>query len=565
MIVSSVAVVLENIRPYFYKILINKGSQGEYSQLLGILLLYGGSWILSDLLTSLANFLGDRVAVPASADARKTVFKKIQDLDFAYHVDKNTGSLISAFKRGDNAFFDLFATIYREVVPIVISIGVMFYFFGGVSAKFVWILVGLLAINGVIATILIKKNLAKRAEFNDEEDNIANVITDNLINYETVKFFAQEKQEEQRLAKNFIPWTKKLYAYADIFRVIDIVIGSMSLVAMMGVMSLMLTDLRTGEVSLGDFTMITSFMGGFYYRFFGLIWSIRRIAKQYTDIEKYFSILDQKVLVRDGDKDYLMKKVVGKIEFKQVKFVYPKNKKSVLSGINLTINPGESVAFVGKSGAGKTTLVKLILRFYDLSSGQILVDGVNIANLTKSHLRSFIGVVPQEPVLFNNSIEFNIGYGKKTSMDKIKQAAKMANLDKFIESLPDKYKTVVGERGVKLSGGQKQRLAIARAMLINPKILIFDEATSNLDSESEGKVQDALWKTAKNRTTLIIAHRFSTIKRADKIIVLDKGKVAEIGNHSQLLAKKGLYYKLWSLQFVNNQEDEIEDNSSLSR
>ncbi len=553
---STLAVILENIRPYFYKILINDATKGKYEQLLTILLLYGGSWIIAELLSNWASFLGFRMVTPASADARRTVFRKVQDLDFAYHVDKNTGSLISAFKRGDNAFFDLYMTIYREIIPIMVSIGVMFFFFGEVSMKFVWVLSLLLAINGVIAAILIKKNLKKRAEFNDEEDKIANIITDNLINYETVKFFAQEKQEGDRLKKGFIPWTIKLYAYDNVFRMIDIVIGSMSLLAMTGVMWLMLSDLQKGLLTIGDFTMITAFMGGFYYRFFGLIWSIRRIAKQYTDMEKYFSILDQEVVVKDGNNDKQLKKVTGKIELNKIRFIYPKNKKTVLNGISLQINPGESVAFVGRSGAGKTTLVKLILRFYDLSGGQILVDGVDISTLSKSHLRSFIGVVPQEPVLFNNTISFNIGYGKKSSLKEIEAAAKMANLEKFIQSLPEKYNTIVGERGVKLSGGQKQRLAIARALLIKPKILVFDEATSNLDSESEGKVQDALWKTAKNRTTLIIAHRFSTIKRADKIVVLDRGKIAEVGSHQQLLNNKGLYFKLWSMQFVKGEQDD---------
>jgi len=227
-----------------------------------------------------------------------------------------------------------------------------------------------------------------------------------------------------------------------------------------------------------------------------------------------------------------------------------------LSNINLLINPGESIAFVGRSGAGKTSLVKLLLRFYDTSSGEILVDGVDISKMTKSYLRSLLGVVPQEPVLFNNTIGFNIKYGRQTASKKeIEKAAKMANLDGFINGLKDKYETMVGERGMKLSGGQKQRLAIARAMLIKPKIMIFDEATSNLDSESEGKIQDALWKTAQNRTTLIIAHRFSTIRKADKIVVLDKGKIVETGNHNQLMNKKGLYFKLWSLQFVERESN----------
>lgn len=559
MLVSTVAVVLENIRPYFYKLLIDGATSDNYENVLMILLIYGGSWIISDILRSTANYFGDRLIVKSSVDARVTIFKKVQDLDFAYHVEKNTGSLISAFKRGDNAFFSLYWNIYREIIPIGVSIVVMFYFFGGVSLKFVWILVGLLIINGILAGILIRKNLKKRVEFNNSEDEISAIITDNLINYETVKFFAQENQEEKRLRNSFKNWIDKFYSYVDTFRIIDITIGSLSLIAMTGVMYLMINDLKMGKLTLGDFTMITSFMGGFYYRFFGLIWQIRNIAKDYTDIEKYFSILDEEIIVKDSEICQKINQNKGKIEFRHVSFVYPKNKKKVLSNINLLINPGESIAFVGRSGAGKTSLVKLLLRFYDTSSGEILVDGVDISKMTKSYLRSLLGVVPQEPVLFNNTIGFNIKYGRQTASKKeIEKAAKMANLDGFINGLKDKYETMVGERGMKLSGGQKQRLAIARAMLIKPKIMIFDEATSNLDSESEGKIQDALWKTAQNRTTLIIAHRFSTIRKADKIVVLDKGKIVETGNHNQLMNKKGLYFKLWSLQFVERESNGIE-------
>jgi len=559
MLISIVAVVLENVRPYFYKLLIDGATNNQYQGVLTILLVYGGSWIVADILRSVANYFGDRIISESSVDARVTIFKRVQDLDFAYHVEKNTGSLISAFKRGDNAFFSLYWNIYREIIPIGISILVMFYFFGGVSLKFVWILTGLLTVNGALAGLLIKKNLKKRAEFNSSEDEISAIITDNLINYETVKFFAQENQEEKRLRTGFKKWVDKFYGYVDTFRIIDVTIGCLSLLAMTGVMYLMINDLQKGNLTLGDFTMVTAFMGGFYYRFFGLIWQIRNIAKDYTDIEKYFSILDEEIIVKDAQICQKINQHKGKIEFRDVSFVYPKNNKRVLSKINLVIEPGESVAFVGRSGAGKTTLVKLLLRFYDLSGGQILVDNVDISKMSKSYLRSLLGVVPQEPVLFNNTIGFNIKYGnQRASKNLIEKAARMANLDVFINSLEEKYETIVGERGVKLSGGQKQRLAIARAMLINPKILIFDEATSNLDSESEGKIQDALWKTAKNRTTLIIAHRFSTIRKADKIVVLDKGKVAEVGNHGQLINKKGLYFKLWSMQFEDRADDGIE-------
>ena len=226
------------------------------------------------------------------------------------------------------------------------------------------------------------------------------------------------------------------------------------------------------------------------------------------------------------------------------------NRSKILQDFNLKIAAGESLALVGHSGAGKSTIVKLLLRFYDVSGGKITIDGVDIRDATKESLRKNIGVVPQEPVLFNDSIGFNIGYGKdQVTLTEIKQAAKIANLDQFIETLPQKYHTIVGERGIKLSGGQKQRLAIARMFLANPPIIIFDEATSQLDSESEKSIQEAFWKIAQDKTTIIIAHRLSTVMRSDRIIVLQDGKIMEQGSHTELIKKeKGIYQHFWDLQ-----------------
>jgi len=551
--------ILENLGPYFYKLLINGVSRGEFENLTRILLIYGGSRLVANGLISLSGFLGDKCASKSARDVRISAFRRIQELDFAYHVNKNTGSLISAFKRGDGAYFNLYFNMYREILPTLVSIAVIFFFFGGLDWKFVLIMVGLLIINSILAYVFIKKNLKNRRVFNDEEDKISAIITDNLINYETVKFFGQEDKEEKRLRKGFVSWLNKFFDYAGTFRLIDTVIGGISLITLTLMLGLMIGDLSKGKLTVGDFTMVSSFMMGFYYRFFGLIWHVRGIAKNFTDIEKYFAILDEEILVKDPQEAKKINQIEGNIEFNKIDFIYPGIKKKAIKDLSLKIEAGKSVALVGKSGAGKTTLVKLLLRFYDLNGGSIKIDGVDICDMTKSDLRSFMGVVPQEPVLFNNTIAFNIGYGvDKADKKLIRRAAKMANLADFIESLPKKYEAEVGERGVKLSGGQKQRLAIARALLVKPKILIFDEATSNLDSESEEKVQKALWKTAKDRTTLIVAHRFSTIRRADVIVVIDKGKIVEIGNHQELINLGGLYFKLWSLQFVKAEKDGIE-------
>ena len=313
---------------------------------------------------------------------------------------------------------------------------------------------------------------------------------------------------------------------------------------------LVVRKLVAGEIGVGDFVMVAGFISAFYYRFFELFFQLRNLAKNFMDINKYFNVLDNVVAVKDPRWPKEIDKVKGKIEFRDVGFSYPRRRKKVLKDINLNIKAGESVAFVGRSGAGKTTIVKMLLRFYNLKRGQILIDGMDIKQMKKSYLRSLMGVVPQEPILFNNTIGFNIGYGKKgAKLAEIKEAAKKANLNEFIEELPLNYETEVGERGIKLSGGQKQRLAIARAFLTNPSMIIFDEATSNLDSESEEKIQDALWNVAKDRTVLIIAHRFATIRRADRIVVMEKGRIVETGTHQDLVNKKGgVYRKLWRLQ-----------------
>ncbi|HEX8923225.1 MAG TPA: ATP-binding cassette domain-containing protein, partial [Patescibacteria group bacterium] len=306
-----------------------------------------------------------------------------------------------------------------------------------------------------------------------------------------------------------------------------------------------------------DLVMIAGFITGFYWQFFNLFFRIRDIAKSLTDLEKYFGILENDTQVKDPEKPEIIKNPKGRIEFRDVGFVYPKNQEKILDGISLEIEEGQQVAFVGRSGAGKTTLTKLLLRFYDPSEGTILVDGKDIKKMRKSDLRSIIGIVPQEPIMFNNTIKFNLAYGRdEASMEEIRNAARSANILEFIEKLPNGWETQVGERGIKLSGGQKQRLAIARALLADPRILVFDEATSNLDSESEKKIQAALVEVSKARTVIIIAHRFSTIRQADKIVVLSNGSVAETGKHKELLEMDGIYAKLWNLQAKGKLKEE---------
>jgi len=426
----------------------------------------------------------------------------------------------------------------------------MVYFFTRINALIAITMVVSLTSTLVAIRFLIINNVKKRNIHNDEEDNVSAIIADSMMNYETVKLFAREKWEEKRLSNSFINWLKTLWDYANSFRMIDIVIGAITSISIFVTYFLALYFTVHLKLTVGDFVLVVGFIGLFFPKIWSLVYGTRSIAKNYADIEKYFGLLDEKVEILDPEKPVKIDHVFGEINFKNVHFTYSGRTKNAINGINLKIEQGESIALVGRSGSGKTTLAKLLMRFYDIESGEIDIDGINIKDFTKSTLRSFVGVVPQEPILFNNTIAYNIGYGKDNpKLSDIKAAAKLANIDKFIEGLRLKYDTEVGERGVKLSGGQKQRLAIARMILSDPDIVVFDEATSHLDSESEKLIQDAFWKARRGKTTIIIAHRLSTIMRADKIVVMEHGKIKEIGTHESLLKDKdSLYSHFWNLQ-----------------
>ena len=539
-----------SITPYFYKLFVDTIPSLNFNHLLVILAEFIAVSMLALLIEVFSMTIGDNIIIRSSALARTRIFKHVQDLDFTFHSGKSTGSLISAFKRGDSAFFGLFFDIHYQILSVFVSFLVLLLFF----LRFGWNFIALTFISFALALLamrfLIKDNIKKRNLANNEEDRVSGVITDNLMAYETVKLFSKERAELSRLNLAFIPWKKKSLNYQRSFRMIDITIGTIVNLSMFAILLSALKLAVLAKLTIGDFVLITAFLSSFFPQLWQLVWGLRNVAKDYADIEKYFQLLDFQIEVKDPEKPVYLKNISGEITFRNIRFAYKNRSKETINGISLKIAPGEAVALVGRSGSGKTTLVKLLMRFYDLGSGQILLDGTDIARLTKKHLRSFIGVVPQEPILFNNTIKYNIKYGNpKATAAEIRQASKIANIDSFIQELPKKYDTEVGERGVKLSGGQKQRLAIARMILSNPSIVIFDEATSQLDSEAEKLIQDAFWKARRGKTTIIIAHRLSTIMKADRIVVLEKGKVVETGTHESLLKKKNsLYSKFWNLQ-----------------
>lgn len=545
-----VASAIFSLNPYFFKLFVENIQDLNSQKLLGILFIYMGVRILGQIIDLASAIIGENLVFAAATRVRSEIFEHVQDLDFAFHANKSSGSLISAFKRGDGAFYNIFHTIHYNLIGVVVSFVAMLYFFSELNPRITLIVIASFAVVLLTVRFLVAFNVKRRRIFNDEEDNVSGIIVDNLINFDTVKFFSKETWERGRLTKSFIPWLKALWGYSNTFRLIDINMFTIMNIAIFSILYLSLQDTVNGRLTIAEFVLVTGFINIFFPRLWDMVWGFREIAKNYSDIEKYFSILDYKVRVKDPDNPLKLENINGEIVFDKVSFSYKDRLRYALNDLSLTARQGQSIALVGKSGSGKTTFVRLLMRFYDPQKGKITIDGIDIKNLRKSDLRSNIGLVPQEPILFNNTIGYNISYGKpEASFSEIKAASKLANIDEFISSLPQRYKTEVGERGVKLSGGQKQRLAIARVILANPKIIVFDEATSHLDSESERLIQDAFWKTAKNKTTIIIAHRFSTIMRADRIVVLEKGKIKEEGSHRELLSlKDGLYKHLWDLQ-----------------
>lgn len=543
--------ILFALNPYFYKLFVDAIPSLNYQTLFKILILYLGTRVAAMLIDLAVGWIGDLIVFTSSSDARTKIFKKVQDLDFAFHTEKSTGSLISAFKRGDSAFFSFFHDIHYRVISVFINFIVMFYFFVQLNWDIVALVSASLVVTMFVTRFLVGNNVNKRKIFNDQEDEISGIITDNLISFETVKLFAKEKWEELRLKTSLIPWMKALWGYGNSFRLIDFTMGAIINTSIFLVLLLTITQTVHGKLTIGDFVLITSFLSNFYPKLWDLVWGSRDLAKNYADIEKYFDLLDYDVEVKDPTVPVSLKHADGVIEFKNVSHSYKGGTKNAIKNFSLKINKGESIAFVGKSGSGKTTITKLLMRFFDPCKGVITIDGIDIKNFKKSDLRSFFGVVPQEPVLFNNTIAYNIGYGskKEESLHEVKRVSKLANIDKFITKLPQKYETNVGERGIKLSGGQKQRLAIARMIMSKPDIIIFDEATSHLDSESEKLIQESFWQEAHGKTTIVIAHRLSTIARADRIIVMEKGEIKEVGTHKDLLENPlSLYKHFWDLQ-----------------
>ncbi len=550
--------LLSNLLPLLYRNTVNSALENDSDRLFSSLLVIGAIMVVTYLGDTITMYISDFALIGSASRLKQDVFKHLHDLDFHYHVQKSSGKLISLFKRGENAYLSFYDEINLWGSRVVLDFIFLILIYSTIYPKLIIITAIVFFINLFAMYFTVKHNVIKRKVINDSEDVVNGHIVDNMIAFENVKYFAQESFEQKRLGRKMKRWERDFINYAKTFRVIDLVNGGLANLGLLLTIIIAVFDLNTGAIDTGEFVLALTFASSFYPKVTHLVYQFREVAKNFEDLKTYLGILDEEVIVKEKvkhlppeDKAKLAQYKSGvKITFKDVTFGYdPKH--PVFRNLDLEIKPGESVALVGHSGVGKTTIIKLLMRFYDIQSGEILINDINIKDFPKRELRKLIAMVPQEAVLFNNEIGFNIAYSKAEDYteEEITQASKRAYLYDFVNSLPEKYKTQVGERGIKLSGGQKQRLEIARAFTADSPIIIFDEATRNLDSISEQQIQKALWELTKERTTIIIAHRLSTIEKVDRILVFDKGRIVEEGSHKDLISRDiGIYKYLWDLQ-----------------
>jgi ATP-binding cassette subfamily B protein len=523
---------------------------------LALLLAYGTLRFLSSFLGELRDAIFARVAERAMRRVTLQVFKHLHQLDLSFHLARKTGGLARDIERGTTGISFLLRFMLFNIIPTLLEIALVA---GILWAHFNWYylltVLGAVAVYAVFSIIITEWRNRFIREANDQDNRSNTRAMDSLLNYETVKYFNAEAFELTEYDKQLAQWeTSRLKNRLSLF-----VLNSGQAFIIAATVCLMMVlaaqEVAAKTMSLGDLVMVNAFMIQLFIplNFLGFVY--REIRQSLINIENLFTLLDQKSHLKDTTDAPDLSFKQGEIRFDNVSFSYDKTR-PIVQNVSFSLQHGQKLAIVGASGSGKSTLARLLFRFYDPDNGQILIDGQAIDQVNAGSLRKLIGVVPQDTVLFNDSIFYNIHYANpQASIEDVKQAADMANLTEFISRLPQGFNTLVGERGLKVSGGEKQRIAIARLLLKNPPILIFDEATSALDSTTEQAIISALNSLALKHTTLVIAHRLSTIMDADSIVVLEQGCVMEQGTHQELLQKNGLYWQLWQHQL---QEDERE-------
>jgi ABC-type transport system involved in Fe-S cluster assembly fused permease/ATPase subunit len=510
---------------------------------------YGGMRILMAALTQLRDGLFAKVAMHAVRRLAYRTFVHMHELSLRFHLERKTGGLTRVLERGRNGIETIVRMVILQLSPTIIELAFIVIV---LMWQFDWRYVAVISITVAVYMTYTyhatEWRIGIRRKMNDSDTDANVKAIDSLLNYETVKYFSAEEREAARYDRAMARYedaSVRAYTSLAVLNAGQAVIFTIGLAV---VMVMCAFEIKSGSKTVGDFVLINAMMIQLYQplNFMGMVY--REIKQAITDIEIMFSILTREPEIKDIANALQLKVKSGTIRFENVRFSY-EAARPILKGISFEVPAGKTVAVVGPSGAGKSTISRLLFRFYDLSGGRILIDDQDIATVTQKSLRQAIGMVPQDTVLFNDTIRYNIRYGRWEATDaEVEEAARLAQIDPLIRIAPNGYETEVGERGLKLSGGEKQRVAIARTILKGPPILVLDEATSALDSHTEKEIQDALERVSRNRTTLVIAHRLSTIVGADEIIVLDGGEIVERGTHYALLAKNGLYASMWNRQ-----------------
>ena len=545
------ATIVTVYTPFLYGKAVDLVSEGKEVNL-NLLWFVIGSYALARLgqvfFDEAKEFVFARVAQKAVRGAALKAFKHLHSLSLSFHLNRQTGGLTRAIDRGSKGIEFLLRFAAFEIVPVLvelIAVGIVLWATFGFAYAAVTITTVIIYI---IYTIKVTEwRIGIRRKMNIADENASTKAIDSLLNFETVKYFNSEKIEADRFDNAMKSYEDSAVKARASLSVVNIGQGAIIAIGLFLIMGMAGEDIASEKMSIGDFVVVNTFLLQLYLplNFLGFVY--REIRQSLLDIGRMFALVDEMPDIVDKENAYDLDVHSGKIEFKNIKFSF--GNRVILKNLSFVVNPGHKVAIVGPTGAGKSTISKLLFRFYDPSSGTISIDNQNIKDVTQSSLRSNIGVVPQDTVLFNDTIKYNIAYSKPgASIEEINNAAKLSSIDRFIANLEIGYDTIVGERGLKLSGGEKQRVAIARALLKNPKIFIFDEATSALDSKTEKSIEKSLKKLSNKNSTLVIAHRLSTIIDADKIIVLENGIIAEQGSHKELIKKNGLYAEMWLRQ-----------------
>lgn len=532
----------------FFDILGKTYTQSESSSLMQtivmILLLNGIGWIAWRISTYANNIFQPNV----HKDLETHALQYLLDHSYVFFSNAFTGSLVRKVHRLANAFDKLMDEVQYSILSLVIVVvgDLIILFLRDAYLGFILLVSVLVMIACNIGLALWKLKYDYRKSTLDSESTA--VLSDTLTNSITVKLFTSQKQEQTLFENVMERWRVAQTNLWHIEGIAEAIQAGLMILAEFVMFYVAIQLWQKGQLTIGDFALIQGFMIGIFHRVWGIGKSVRHVYEAFADAAEMVEILETPHEVKDYPKTKSLVVSDAKISFDEVTFKFNQTR-SVLNGLSMHIAPHEKIALVGPSGAGKSTITKLLLRFYDVESGVISIDGQNIAKVTQNSLREAIASVPQEPILFHRSLMDNIRYGRPDATDEeVFEAAKRARCHDFIVELPEKYNTFVGERGVKLSGGERQRIAIARAILKNAPILVLDEATSSLDSESESLIQAALDELMKGKTTIVIAHRLSTIMRMDRIVVIEGGKVVDSGTHNQLLEKQGIYKKLWDIQ-----------------